>query len=94
MEYILNEDTLDRFYAFGTNVFGLSGDKEIVAKQAIAKVREFINELGLPTTLREVNIDETHFEEMATKACYANGNLYGFKHLNIEDVVNIYKKSL
>ena len=94
MEYILDEDTLDRFYVYGCNVWNLKGDKMKVAKESIRLTKQFFKDLEIPTTLREVNIDETHFEEMAKKACYANGHIYGFKTLDVNDVINIYKKSL
>ena len=94
MDDILDEDTLDRFYVYGCNVWNLQGDKMSVAKEAIKLTKQFFKDLEIPTTLTEVNIDETHFEDMAKKACYANGHIYGFKTLNVNDVINIYKKSL
>ena len=47
----------------------------------------------MPSRLRDLDIDETHFETMAEKA--ADGGLEnGFIPLNKEDVMNIFKMAL
>lgn len=70
MEYVLGDATLDKFYEFGVNVWGISPelDKMTVAKAAIAELKMFYQSLGLPLKLSEVNIGEELFEEMAAKA--------------------------
>ncbi len=94
MEYVLNEDTVWRFVEYGKNVWGITEGSDMeIAKAAIQKTREFFDSLGLPRTLREVGIDETHFDVMAQKA--ADGGLkYGFIPLHQEDVKKIFKMAL
>lgn len=94
MEYVLNEDTVWRFAEYGRNVWDIrEGSDMEIAKEAIAKTRAFFNSLGLPATLHEIGIDETHFDVMAQKA--ADGGLaYGFIPLDKEDVKKIYQMAL
>lgn len=96
MEYILDESTIDRFVAYGRNVFDIKDeDKWVVAKKAIEETKNFFyKRLNVASSLKEVNIDETYFLEMATKACNKDGVINGFKTLTIQDVVNIYKNCL
>lgn len=95
MEYILSEKTVDKFVEYGVNVWGIDSSKEAmeIAKEAIAKTREFFISIGMPSRLSEINIDETHFDIMSEKA--AKGGLkYGFVSLTKEDVKNIFKMAL
>lgn len=96
MEYTLDESTVSKFYQFGTNVFGI--DKDLapmeVAKKSIELVSDFFfGTLGLQRTLTEIGIDESNFEIMSKKACMG-GLLQGFKPLNQQDIVNIFKMCL
>lgn len=94
MEYVLNDDTLWRFAEYGKNVWGLTGEDDMqIAKEAIAKTREFFISLGLPSTLSEIGITDAHFDVMAQKA--ADGGLaYGFVPLDKEDVKKIFYHAL
>ena len=91
MEYSLNEKTLAKFVEYGVNVWGLEAqaDQQEIAHQAINKTREFFNSLGMPSTLREVGIEEDKLEMMAKQAT-AGGELGDFKPLNAQDVLNIF----
>ncbi len=66
---------------------------ERTAKEGIKRLKLFFNEIGLPTSLSEANINEDRLEEMAKKAT-SNGPLGNFVKLNSEDVYNIYKLAL
>lgn len=89
MEYVLNEDTKWRFVEYGKNVWGLEGSTDIeIAKKAIQKTKDFFINLGLPTKLSEVGIDQTYFDEMAKKAVSLN-LADAFIPLTAEDVKNI-----
>lgn len=95
MEYILSEKTVEKFAEYGRNVWGIDSSKEPmdIAKEAIAKTREFFISLGMPSHLKEIDIDETHFDIMSEKA--ANGGLkYGFVPLTKEDVKKIFTMAL
>ncbi|MGV8980921.1 iron-containing alcohol dehydrogenase [Clostridium sp.] len=95
MKYILNDSTLDKFVEYGVNVWGIdeSGDKYAIANAAIEKTREYYNSLGIPSSLKEVGINEEKLEEMAKQAT-RNGNLGNFRVLEAQDVLNIFRASL
>lgn len=92
MRYILNEDTMPRFVDYGKNVFGIDSslpDKEI-AELAIEKTKEVFDKMGLADTFKSIGIaDDTHFEEMAEKACWGLDNCN--PPLLKEDILKIYE---
>ncbi len=94
MKRVLNDEHLDKFVEFGTNVWGIDStlDKYEIANKAIEKTREYFIRLGIPTTLREVGINEEKFDIMATKSSAKLSNAYC--PLSKEDVLNIYKAAL
>lgn len=97
MKYILDESNAERFRNFAVEVFGIDKnlDNMSAAKKGIEALEDFLfNKLGLTNNLTELGIDNTHFEAMAKKACGKKGILKGFKHLTVEDVINIYKMCL
>lgn len=95
MKYILDENTVDNFVQYGINVWGIeaSEDKFAIANKAIAKTREYFNSLGIPSTLREVGINDEKLELMANQAV-RRGQLGNLRTLNAKDVLNIYKDAL
>lgn len=96
MRYILNDKTVDKFVQYGENVFHIqnTGDKFAVANEAIDKTEQFFKDCKIPMTLKELNIDETHFEKMAEDAVKFGGLQYAYVPLNKNDVINILKESL
>lgn len=92
MRYSLSEKTVDRFYRFVTNVFGLTGeDKMAVSVKGIEKLEEFLfKTIGLTDTLSKLGIDEKYFDVMAEKAASDNT----FTPLTKEDVKKIYEMCL
>ena len=95
MTYVLNDNTVDKFVEYGVNVWDIDKnlDKFEIAKQAIQNTRNYFNELGIPSTLREVGIGEEKLEIMAKKAA-AMGLDQAFMPLNANDVLAIFKASL
>lgn len=95
MKYILCDETLDKFVEYGINVWEIDKnlDKYEIANKAIEKTREYFNELGIPSRLIEVGINEEKLEIMAKQAARFGLNK-AFKALNWEDVFNIYKAAL
>lgn len=96
MDYILDENNVDKFYEYGINVFGLEKreDKFDLAKEAIEKTAEFLFEtLGLDDSLSKIGIDDSKFDIMAEKAC-RNKSIKGYKELKPEDVKKIYQMCL
>lgn len=98
LEYCLDSKTVQRYYTFGVNVFGIDASlsPEEVAKRAIEALSDFFfNILKLSGTLTGIGIDTEHFAAMSRKAVGAKGGVInGFKPLASEDVEKIYKMCL
>lgn len=96
MEYVLSDETVDKFVEYGVNVWNLDSSKEKyeIARESIQKTRDFFKSLDIPSTLREVGIGEEKLEEMANQAVRKSGSVGNFKVLKAEDVLNIYKAAL
>lgn len=96
MQYIVNDKTLPKFVSYAKNVWNLadSEDQYSMASKAIACTKEFFEKCGIFSTLQELGIDDSHFEEMA-KSAVRNGYLmFAYVPLKAEDVVNIYNMCL
>lgn len=94
MEYVLKEETVDKFYELAVNIWRVpeSSDKFAVAKAGIQALRDFYRQLGIVSRLSELGIDEAHFEEMAEKAAQqAKGS---YQPMTKDDIVKIYQNSL
>ncbi|WP_336772209.1 iron-containing alcohol dehydrogenase [Paenibacillus sp. MMO-58] len=95
MNYVV-EDNVARFKQFAVNVFGVNaeGRNDLeVAREGIAKLREFWNSIGAPSRLADYGIDDSRLEEMAEKTT-GSGTRGNFRKLTKEDVVAIYRLSL
>lgn len=93
MKYVLSDKNIHRFVDYGKNIWNLSGTDREIAEKSIEKTREFFTSLGCPASLSEINIDATHFEEMAANAVF-RGPVGSMKKLQKEDIVEIYKLAL
>ncbi|MEG2018074.1 MAG: iron-containing alcohol dehydrogenase [Clostridium sp.] len=95
MRYVLNDNTLEKFTEYGVNVWDIdkSLDKKEIANLAIDKTAEFFKTMGIPTTLREVGIDEEKLEIMAQQAVRF-GMEDCFVPLKAKDVLSIFKAAL
>lgn len=93
MEYVLNDDTKKRFARFAREVFGIEEtDDMAAAKAGIAAVRAFFKELGMPSTLFEVGIDERNLEWMAKESVRTSGiATRAYVKLEESDVYEILK---
>lgn len=95
MEYILNEDTVQMFADYGWNVWKL--DRSIgaieTAKAAIQKTREFFESLGIPMTLRALNIPKEMLETVAKSAPKGGDTIHGVVPLHWTDVLEIYRRA-
>lgn len=97
MRYILGKEPscLWRFVRFAKEVWNLDGQDDLqLAYAGIDALENFFKESGIPMTLTELNIDETHFEIMAKQAD-RNGRLsHAFVPLQEQDVVKIFQACL
>ena len=65
------------------------------ANKAISLLKKFLFEtINLKSSFAEIGINDSHFEEMAVKACGKAGVIKGFQTLNPHSVVEIYKACL
>lgn len=96
MKYVVDE-RVEKFKQFAIRVWNVnpSGktDKEI-ALEGIEKVREFFNQIGAPSRLKDYDIDDLNLDLMAEKAVEREGTIGRFKKLTKEDVKNILTMSL
>jgi alcohol dehydrogenase YqhD (iron-dependent ADH family) len=94
MNYMLNQDTVDRFFQFAVNVFDLypSKDRMKVAKKGIEKVTELYKSLGMPIYFDNVGITNPNIEQLASES--VKGETLGhFSNLMKQDVIEILKKA-
>lgn len=96
MRYILEKEpkTLERFEKFARNVWNLEGEGKQLALKGIDALENFFKENDIPMTLSELNIDDTHFEEMAKHVSRNDRMLNSYVSLTVEDIVEIYKNCL
>lgn len=96
MRYVLSDDTVDKFYTYAVNVWGIapSEDTYAVANAGIDATEEFFKSIGMPMTLREFGIDDSRFEEMAAKAVEVGYLSGAYVPLAEKDVVEILKMCL
>lgn len=81
---------IDKFVRFAKNVWGINTDemsKEAAAEAGIEKLREFINELKLPTTLRELGATEEMLPLIANSTVLGGG----YKEMTPEDILEVLK---
>ncbi|MBO3443058.1 iron-containing alcohol dehydrogenase [Clostridium sp. CCUG 7971] len=92
MEYIYKYD-LKRFATFASEVFKVKYDEnnlESTAKQGIYEIKEFFRKLNMPTTMKELGInDDSLFDKMSIQATRF-GNIGCIKLLDSNDVKNIF----
>lgn len=88
MEHVCRHDT-GRFAMYAREVFGVSEkDDGRAALEGIEKTREFFRSLGMPGSLRELNVPGDRLEEMAEK-CIEKGPVGQFVKLWKRDVLAI-----
>jgi len=95
MKYVYKQN-IGRFKQFAFRVWGVDpcfGDDESIALEGIKKLGDFFKEIGLPTTLKELNIGDDKFEEMALKELQW-GPIGNFMKLQKEDIINILKLAM
>ena len=70
MRHILNEKTARRFKKYTRNVFHVqdTGDDYEMAEIGIDKTEQFFKDIGLPSTLSELGIDDSKIQVMAHNA--------------------------
>jgi hypothetical protein len=94
MRYVYKQN-MDKFVQFAVRVWNVDFNfesPERTALEGINRMTDFFKRLGMPITLKELNIPEDKLEEMADKATKSDTfQLGNFVKLNKEDVLNILK---
>lgn len=97
MKYVYKHDA-GRFAQFAQRVWGIdyySGNPEQMALAGIQKLIDFYKDIGMPGTLRDLNIPEDRFADMAEKASKSGTSTVGnFVKLGREDIISIYRLAL
>lgn len=88
-------DGLVKFQRFAVNVWGISPEGKSADELALAGVEalaDFVKELGLPTTLRELGVDEhTDLKRIADSCNLAPGS---YRKMTHEEIFEIFKECL
>lgn len=94
MRHVLSEKTVEKFKTYAVNVWGISPETEAfeAARLAIQKTAGYFKEMGLPTRLSEVGIDDKKFDIMAEKAASRLKGAY--VELSAEEVKQIFEEAL
>lgn len=82
---------IDKFVRFAKNVWNVNIDcmsKEEAAREGLSKLKDFIIELGIPTTLRELGTTEEMLPLIANSTVLGGG----YKQLSSKEVLEILKK--
>ncbi|UOW68352.1 iron-containing alcohol dehydrogenase [Paraclostridium bifermentans] len=100
MKYVYKEN-MPMFEQFAVNVMGIEKEcksQEEIINEGIEKLKSFYKKIELPTSLKELNINESNLELMAKKSTnFKDGKeilIGGLKKLNWEDVLAIYNLAL
>ena len=82
------------FVQFAVNVMGVEGsfrEPEAIIREGISRLERFYRELGLPTTMEELDILPGDFPLMAEQAVSVRGPVGGLEKLDVRDIQAIYR---
>lgn len=94
MKYVYKEN-LARFVQFAVRVWDVDlafENREDIALEGIRRFENFLRNLGLPTSLNQLNIPDEKYEEMAEK-CVEFGPVGNFKVMKKQDVLKVLELS-
>lgn len=87
------QDGLSKFQKFAMNVWGISPEgktQEELARAGVEALADFIKEIGLPTTLRELGVDESTDLKVIADSC--NLALGSYKKMTHEEILEIFQE--
>ena len=83
---------LSKFVRFAQNVWGIAGEgktDEAFALAGIDALADFIKEIGLPTTLKELGAEKTQLKEIANSCGISQGS---YKKMTHEEILAIFQE--
>ena len=91
-KWIYKKD-LANFVRFAKNVFEITeGTEEEIALKGILKLEQYFKDIDMPTTFKDLNIDESEFEPMASRITKNDTvKVPGFIELDKKAVIEIFK---
>lgn len=94
LRHMMREENLYNYVEYGVNIWGIDPalDPHEIAEKAIGATEAYFKEMDLPSTLRELGIDEEYFDVMAKKAGAELKK--AFIPMGTEDVLAIFKAAL
>jgi len=95
MKYVYRSN-IERFAQFALRVWNVDidlNDLEKTALEGITRMEAYYREIGLPVRLKEIDIDDGRFDEMASK-CVEDGPIGQFRKLKKDDIMEIYQLAL
>ena len=87
------QDGLSKFQKFAVNVWGISPEgktQEELARAGVEALADFIKEIGLPTILRELGVDESTDLKVIADSC--NLALGSYKKMTHEEILEIFRE--
>jgi len=91
MRYVLDDERVWKFEEFAQNVFNINdGDKHEKANLAIKMFENFLSEISIPDSLKDLNIDKSYVEIWTENLVQRRKSIGNFKVLFEEDIRNIY----
>lgn len=96
MRHALNENTVEKFCSYAKTVWNIGDmtDRFAMANSGIEATAGFFRKVGMPTTLREVGIDQRYFPQMAAKAVRIGKLHRAYVPLDEKDVLEILTSAL
>lgn len=85
-----------KFARFATEVWGFSPEGKTLAELAndgVEALVSFVKEIGLPTTLRELGMTEDQKDLLPKIAATCVASLGSYKHLDDEEILDIFKEA-
>lgn len=92
MNYVYKQN-IAKFVQFAVRVWDVDiayGSPEEIALEGISRLTKFYKEIGLPTTLKDLGIEDNKLDEMAKK-CTESGEVGHMVKLGTADVLNILR---
>ncbi|MDA3836431.1 MAG: iron-containing alcohol dehydrogenase [Nanoarchaeota archaeon] len=92
MKYVYKEN-INKFLLLGKEVFEITTPGEEGVIETINQLKLFYQEIGMPTRMKDININNPDIQKMAEHAV-GNSQMGNFKTLKKQDIEEIYKLAL